>query len=351
MVPLGILLLLLMGIGTIIPWRRTTMAAFKRQFIIPIIATAGASPVILGAYWYGRGAALGVTPTPTEASYAIITVVCCIFAVTTMIADVGRAMNARMRKHEESAFEALSRLFIKQRRRYGGYVVHLGIVCAFVAFAGNALKIEQDISLDPGDTYQIGDYTLTYEGLTLENEPDKDIIIGKMRAERNGKHVHDLRPGKAVFHSAPNMPTSEIDIKTSPIEDLYVALVNHDPRTQAAAFKIFVAPFTWWFWLGGTILLLGTLICMWPTRDSLETLRPSPGVFVRATAFGALAILCVTPLAVLTYESHTSWGSAARFERMIGQEEIEGTNEPLQGKERAPGKTEQNASGANAEAS
>jgi len=352
MVPLGILLLLLMGIGTIIPWRRTTMAAFKRQFVIPILATAAISPVLLGAYWYGRGAALGVTPTPLESAYAIITVVCCIFAITTMIADVWRAMSARMRKHGEGAFESLSRLFIKQRRRYGGYVVHLGIVCSFIAFAGNALKIEQDISLDPGESYQIGDYTITYEGLTLENEADKDIIIGKMTAMRNGEHVYDLRPGKAVFHSSPNMPTSEIDIKTTPLEDLYVALVNHDPRTQAAAFKIFVAPFTWWFWLGGTILLLGTLICMWPTRDGIEALKPTPGVFVRATAFGALAVLCVTPLAVLTYESNSEWGSAKRFERLIGDGDGDENKNKLEQTPRDKVRTDQNreASGA-AEAS
>ena len=233
-----------------------------------------------------------------------------------MIADVWRAISARQRKHEESKSHSLAMLFVKQRRRYGGYVVHLGIVCAFVAFAGNALKLERDVSLEPGQSMELGDYTLTYQGLSEQNEPDKDIIIGRMSAARNGEFLYDLHPGKAIFHASPNMPTSEIDIKVSPMEDLYVALVNYDATTQTAAFKVFIGPFTWWFWFGGTILLFGTLICMWPTREGVEALRPTPGVFVRATVFGALTILCFVPLFALTYESHTEWGNANRFKHI-----------------------------------
>lgn len=314
MVPLGILLLLLMGIGAIIPWRRTTVASFKKQFMTPILATLVAAPAILGAYWFGRGASLGANPTPLDVTYAVITIVFVVFTILVMIIDVWRGMSARMRKHEESAGYALFMLFQKQRRRYGGYVVHFGLVCAFIAFAGNALKIEQDVSLAPGESIQIGDYTLRYDGLSEKEMSDKVLITAKMTAMHGGKTLYTLHPGKAIFHASPNMPTSEIDIKTTPLEDLYVALVNFDPQNEVAAFKVFVGPFTWWFWLGGTILLFGTLISMWPTREGLEALRPSPGVFVRAGAFGALSLLCAAPLALWTFEANTLWGSAARFE-------------------------------------
>ena len=189
-------------------------------------------------------------------------------------------------------------------------------MCAYIAFAGNALKIEQDVSLNPGDVFHIGDYSITYSGITQASEPDKVVFMAKMSAARGGDALYELRPGKAVFHASPNMPTSEIDIKTTPLEDLYVALVSYDPQTETAAFKIFIAPFTWWFWLGGTILLLGTLICLWPTRASLDALRlaSGPPPLVRAGAFGVLVALCMMPIAIWTIESHSSWGSSARWE-------------------------------------
>lgn len=327
MVPLGILLLLLMGVGAIIPWRRTTLKNFRKQFTSPIIATLIISPVLLAAYWFGRGVNLGAMPTPLEMTYSVLTIIFAIFATAVMVIDTGRAMRARIKAHEEPWFIALLTLFQKQRRRYGGYVVHFGIVCAFVAFAGNSLKLEQDVSLKKGESFVIGDYTLTYNGLHEKELSDKILITATMDTYHNNEKLYTLHPGKAIFHSSPNMPTSEIDIRTTPLEDVYVALVNFDPQTGTAAFKIFIGPFTWWFWLGGTILLFGTLICMWPTREDVVTLRPTPGLFVKAAGFGTLSVLCATPLILMTLESHTVWGSAQRYER-IEPAPVEQSTEP-----------------------
>ena len=140
MVPLGILLLLLMGIGAIIPWRRTSLKSFKRQFTTPIVATLLVSPPLLAAYWYGRGVHLGATPTPLELTYATLTIVFAIFATIVMIVDVGRAARARIKSHEESTLTALAMLFQKQRRRYGGYVVHFGRRLRVRGVCGQRLK-------------------------------------------------------------------------------------------------------------------------------------------------------------------------------------------------------------------
>ena len=166
----------------------------------------------------------------------------------------------------------------------------------------------------PGESVTIGDYTLTYERLREERQRDKRIIIADVAAFHKGKRVYTLAPGKAIFNARPNMPTSEIDIKTTPLEDLYVALVSHDPNTQAAAFKVFIAPFTWWFWLGGTILIFGTMLCLWPTREELDVLTPSPRVFVSGVGgILVLALASSAPLALYTYESHSEWSSAERL--------------------------------------
>lgn len=328
MVPLGILLLLLMGIGSIIPWRKTTWVSFKKNFTAPIIATMVVTPGILVPYWFLRGEALGVTPTPLDATYAILTILFAVFATIVMVYDVWRSIQARQRKHTESRWNSLYSLMTKQRRRYGGYIVHMGIVFAYIAFAGNVLKIEKDISLKLNETFTIGDYSVRYDGLTLEKMSDKDLVSASMDVTRGDNESYEIRPGKAIFHASPNMPTSEIDISTTPLEDFYVALVNYDPDTQTAAFKVFVAPMTWWFWFGGTVLLFGTLLCMWPTREDLDRLRFDAEGIARAVAFAGMTSACFAPLGVFVLESHTPWGDAGRFAYIVDQKKQKAAKTP-----------------------
>lgn len=314
MAPLGLLLLALMGIGTIISWRRASWKNFVRNFVIPIVTTVVGTPVLLLTYWYGRGIHLNVTPTPNDAAYAIVSVALAIFVTAAIVEEFVRGIGARRRMHEESIITATTRLMMKQKRRYGGYLVHMGIICAFIAFAGNALKIEKDISLERGESATVGDYTLTYNGLTERNDLEKTLIIADVDVTRRGTPLYEVHPGKAIFHAQPNMPTSEIDIHSTPLEDFYVALVNYDSTGDRAAFKIFVAPFTWWFWLGGAILILGTFICLWPTRESLETLRWGPRHLARVAIVSSFVVMSFSPLILLAVESYTPWGSALRYE-------------------------------------
>ncbi|MFU8805437.1 MAG: cytochrome c-type biogenesis CcmF C-terminal domain-containing protein [Bradymonadaceae bacterium] len=313
MIPLGLILLLIMGVGTIIAWRRASKKNFQRNFIMPIVSMAIFTPLSIGLYWVLRGADLGVHPDPLEAGYAISAVALCIFAAATTLQEFARGMMARRRMHDETHFESLVNLCMKQKRRYGGYIVHLGIVFAYLAFAGNAMKIEKDVSLRIGESVTIGDYTLTYQGLREQNDREKLLVIADVPVTRGGKYLYDLEPGKAIFHSSPEMPISEIDIRSTPVEDVYVALVNYDSSGQVAAFKVFIGPFTWWFWFGGVLLVLGTLICLWPTREGMEKLRFRPMPLVRAAIFGSLVALCFSPLVIWTVESHSPWGSAHRW--------------------------------------
>ena len=312
MIPLGIVLLLLMGVGTIIAWRKATLRNLKRDFIKPLIFTVLGTPAIGAAYWFLRGQDLGADPTTLSLVYAGLTLAGCIFVVTSMFQEFWRGARARVTGHDENPVEALFHLFRKQRRRYGGYVVHLGVICMFLAFSGNAFKLEKDVSLERGESVQLGDYNLTYKGLSEENEPGKTLYKAHMDVTHDGEPAYTMYPGKAVFAATPQMPTSEIDIKSGPLEDVYTALVNFDERGNRAAFKIFVNPFTWWFWMGGVVLVLGSMIAMWPTRESLESLS-TPMRFGRLGAAGGLILVCLSPMVVWQVESDTKWGSAERW--------------------------------------
>ncbi len=328
MIPMGLLLLLMMGVGTIIAWRKANWKNFQRNFVIPIAASIVLTPLSLVAYWFGRGQHLGVIPDEVQALYAITAILLCYFVGATIVQEFYRGMSARRRAHDESWTESFVRLCLKQKRRYGGYIVHLGIVFAFLAFAGNAMKIEKDISLKLGESVTIGDYTLTYNGLHDQHYRERIMYTATMPVERNGRHLFNMNPGRAVYHTTQEMPISEIDIRSTPMEDLYVALVNFDPSGETAAFKVFVGPFTWFFWFGGVILILGTLICLWPTRESIDSLRPGSSGLGRAAVFGMLTALTFSPIVIWTAESHTDWGSAARYS-LISQAESEALPPPL----------------------
>jgi len=339
MIPLGLITLLLMGVGTVIAWRKATIENFRRDFVQPLAATVVLTPALVGGYWWLRGADLGAAPTPLNASYAILTIAGCIFVSTAMLQEFWRGVAARRRAHGENPAVALYRLVGKQRRRYGGYVVHFGIVFAFVAFAGNALKIDKDVSMKVGESTELGDYRMRFEGFDRSSDEQKMLVTANMSVFREGEEAFDIHAGKAMFFASPEkqragkrfkMGTSEIDIRSGPLEDVYVALVSFNPNNQRAAFKMFVNPFTWWFWAGGVILVLGALLGMWPSREGFERLKPTALQFGRLGVGAVLAAVCVAPLALWQVESHTGWGSALRYDELVEAPETppDGGNPP-----------------------
>lgn len=314
MVPLAVILVFLMGIGTLIAWRRASWSHFRRDFIGPVLTFMLGTPALLAVYWFLRGKDLGVIPSGLTAFYAIMMVAGCIFVTATIVQEFYRGIQARRRAHGESVVSALMMLFKKQRRRYGGYIVHMGMIFAFLAFSGNALKVEKDVALTLGESVHVGDYTLTYRGLTEKNPPGQLLILANIDVYQNGEFQYQMHPGKARFGDQ-EMMTSEIDIKTTPLEDVYVAFVNAAPKGQSATFKVFIGPFTWWYWVGMVVMMLGAFICLWPSRDAVATLGRSPLGFGRFVAMGALVALIFMPLAVWQVESDSDWGSAARWQK------------------------------------
>jgi len=315
MVPMGLILLALMGVGTAIAWRKATMKNFKKNFVKPILFTLVASPSLIWSYWHFRGQFLGIIPSPNDMAYSITAVVLIIFATAVIFEETFRGVNARRKMHDETLTEAIVRLTMKQRRRYGGYVIHLGMLCAYLAFAGNAMKIETDVSLKRGESVVIGDYTLHYLGLTERNDPEKLLVMANISVEQNGKEIYKMYPGKAKFYASPMSPTSEIDIKSSPLEDLYVALVNHDASGNTVALKVFIGPFTWWFWFGGLVLVFGTLITMWPTRENQAPSKNIFGKMAKIAVVTAVLLLTFAPLGIMMFEANSNWGNAKRIEK------------------------------------
>lgn len=303
LVPLGIILVFLMGVGTLISWKKATWKNFRRNFLVPVVATLILAPALCAGYWFLRAQHLELTLVPKEAGYAIGAVFASVFVFCATASEYWRGIAARMRSREEGPLEAALNLLARQRRRYGGYIVHVGFILAIIGFSGAAFKVEQDVTMRKGEMVDLGDYLVRYDGLTVRQDKEKELIEATVTVlGADGTEVTVVKPAKAIFHSSPNSPTSEIAIDTGPVEDLYFALAGFDDRGEVASFKMVVSPLVWWFWFGGTVLIFGTLICLWPEGAKMPT-----NVYRRAARGGAavavLAGLSFSPLALWTMEA------------------------------------------------
>ena len=250
-VPLGLALLLLSGVCPLIAWRKGSVRNFQRNFLNPLVVS------LLGvAVLYGSG---------IRHMVALISLSICLFAFSTIVLEFYRGTRARRASMGGTTWQAFLSLMTRNRRRYGGYIIHFGVVLIFVGITGSsAYKIERDVVLDPMEQTTVGDFTLRYETLESDLQPTHESIRAKVEVSRNGRHVTTLFPERR-FYFAQNQPTTEVALRTSLLEDLYIILAGFEP-SGTATFKVFVNPLVIWLWLGGLVMIVGTLIAIWPER-------------------------------------------------------------------------------------
>lgn len=309
MTPLALLMLLVMALGTVMPWRRATLANAKSQILPPVLLSLITTPLLIAAYWFGRGRDLGVQLHNIHAVLAILTFFLIVLNAWILFFEFSRGTKTRLGR-ESNAFAAFFSLFTRQRRRYGGYFAHIGVLMIFLSFLGNVLKVERDVTLRAGDVIPVADYEIRFDGMTDQTNRDYIAFVGNMTLLKDGKEVAQLKPARYDYNDYtriergggdPLKVTSEIFIRSTLLEDVYVAMLNFDREGRTAAFKLEVFPFTVWMWLGGLMLIFGTAIAAWPEVDPLreawrrDVARRSGGL---ASAV-ALLLICLLPLAFL----------------------------------------------------
>ena len=267
-IPLGLLLLALTGIGPLIAWRRASSANLKRQFAAPVTAglTTGLLLVVLGM----------------RDVYAVISYTLAGFVAATIVQEFAKGTKARRAMHGESAPVALLRLIGRNRRRYGGYVVHLGIVVLFSAFAALAFKREHDVTLKPGDAFETRDpwghtWRFVSQGVSRYEALNRDVTAIALDTWRDGKRLGLLTTEQRQYLDSRGMPTfnpsTEVGILTSAKQDVYVVLAGVT-GDETAELRINFNPLVVWVWVGGAIMAIGGLIVMWPAA---ERRKPASG--------------------------------------------------------------------------
>jgi len=258
-IPLGLALLLLTGIGPLIAWRRASVPNLRRQFAVP--ATAGGFM------------ALVLLVAGMRDFYAVVAMGLGAFVAATIVQEFARGTGARRRQYGEEYPLAFARLIARNRRRYGGYIVHAGIVILFVAFAGMAFKTETEATLRPGESASLRSpygytYTFTSLGLSQYDALNRQVTAAAVEVRRDGRKIGLLNPEKRqhvdAFGRPTFQPSTEPGIMSLLREDLYVVMGGVVNGTEQAVFRFTINPLVWWVWYGGMIIALGGLIVMWP---------------------------------------------------------------------------------------
>ncbi|MCZ6463880.1 MAG: heme lyase CcmF/NrfE family subunit, partial [Proteobacteria bacterium] len=248
--PLALFLLLLVGVGPLIAWRRASFASIRRQFVWP--ASAGvACAALLGAILWGD---VGFWPLTCWSL--------CAFVIATIVQEYAQAIAARMSRRGESVVRAFATLLRRNQRRYGGYIVHLGIVFVLIGVAGASFNQERLENIQPGESMVIEPYRLEY--LTADAIPEQHYGGARARIAlyRGETGLTTMTPEKRVYWLE-QQPASIPAIYSTLQEDVYVILTNieHD---GSATLKVYRNPLVNWLWIGGGVFILGSLAVMWP---------------------------------------------------------------------------------------
>src|SRR5204863_4825756 len=258
-IPLGLALLAMTGVGPLIAWRRASLSNLRRQFAVPTTSGVFVLLILLVAGMRDIGALMAFSIGG--------------FVVGTVVQEFARGARARHRQYGEPIPVALVQLLSRNRRRYGGYIVHVAIVLLFVAFAGMAFKMETQATLRPGEpaTLQGSDghvYSFTHLGISQYNALNRQVTAALVEVRRDGKPMGRLRTEKRQHVDGLGRPTfepsTEVGIMSGLRVDLYVVLAGLVNGTEQAVFRFTINPLVWWVWFGGLVLVIGGLIVLWP---------------------------------------------------------------------------------------
>jgi cytochrome c-type biogenesis protein CcmF len=260
-VPLGLLLLALTGIGPLIAWRRASVSNLKRQF---------AGPAITGLV---VGVALLVAGM--RAFYPLVAYALCGFVTGTIVQEFYKGIRARQSIHNESVITGFYHLVVRNRRRYGGYIVHAGIVMLFAAFAGMAFKSQFDVTLSTGQSFATKDpyghtWRFVSQGVSTSTDIDRDVIAVGLDTYRDGKRVGIISSEKRTYFDSQRnqlfQPITGVGIHSTARLDTYVVLAGVRGK-DTAELAITFNPLVMWVWTGGFLMMIGGLIVMWPQAE------------------------------------------------------------------------------------
>ncbi len=250
-IPIGLLLLFLTGVGPLFAWRRTSVESLRRNFQWPAISALAVGVVLV---------ALGM-----REFYALICFILCAFVGLTITIEFVKGTKLIQRKQETGFVPALVELTHRNTRRYGGYVVHMGIVFMFIGFAGSAFNEHGKGEVPVGDGLEVGGYEFHLTDIKEENNANYVSQIAHVELYRDGEWLEVMLPERRNYHAS-GTGTTEVAIRPRIGEDVYVVFSGISTVTDTPVIEVYINPLVNWIWIGAFVLVFGTLIALVPAK-------------------------------------------------------------------------------------
>ena len=258
-IPVGLLLLLLTGLGPLFAWRKTSTESLRRNFLMPAIISLAVGAALFAA---------GVRQFYAQASFIL-----CVFVTITIVLEFYRGAHVIAQKSGESLLGAALTLTLRNTRRYGGYIIHFGIVLIFIGITGTVFNVEHEQEMAVGDRMPLGPYTLQMRDLSESDTPNYTTSKAQIVLTRGESQVGILVPERR-FYKASRQPTTEVAIRPRLSEDVYIVYEGMSDDRRHAVISAHLNPLVNWIWIGGAVLVFGTLVALIPSRPSAGA-RPS----------------------------------------------------------------------------
>jgi cytochrome c-type biogenesis protein CcmF len=261
-VPIALVLMILIAVGPLLAWRRGVKREIVRSLAMPVtLGVIGA----VGAY------ASGIRSVATTLVMAFSALI-----LGSVLMEFYRGASARNEIKGEPMPMAAIKVILNNRRRYGGYIVHLGMVLIFMGLSGATLTREVTGTIVPDESLSVGDYTLKYMNMRWIPTKDRLAVTTRLKVFREGQAIGYLVPERRFYENREDQPTTEVSIISDWKEDLYVALTGYN-RDGRASFRILINPFVPWLWAGGYVVGFGIMLAVWPRRRQVLTGVPERG--------------------------------------------------------------------------
>jgi cytochrome c-type biogenesis protein CcmF len=259
-VPIGLFLLFLTGVGPLLPWRATSFKSIRRNFVLPVLVLWATVIVCLAAgAWPWKDGAFD-----TGNFYALVAFALSAAVFAAILSEFLRGAGVIRRQTGRNLLTATYLLTRRNTRRYGGYIIHIGVVIIVVGLAGSAFNRNQESELALHDQMVIGPYTLVCVGFTQDSNLNYNSEYALLDVYKEGRKLFQMTPEKRVY-LASEQPQTMVAIHSVPVWDLYVVYEGTNPDSGHPIIKAFLNPLVGWIWAGVALIVFGTVVALVPS--------------------------------------------------------------------------------------
>jgi cytochrome c-type biogenesis protein CcmF len=294
-IPIGLFLLFLTGLGPLLAWRSTTLRSIRRNFVLPSIAMAATAVglMIAGVRPWNDGDDMEST------FFSLIAFTLAAGVITAIVEEFTRGARVVRTQTGKNLLSSMVLLTRRNTRRYGGYIIHFGIVVLFIGIAGGAFNRAAEMEMSYGDTLAIGPYRLVCQSITQDSKPEYDTDYAVLDVYRGSKYVTQLAPEKRTYFAGTDheQASTIVALHSRADADLYTVFEGRNPDSGRPIIKVFLNPLIAWIWIGVAIVVAGTFIALIPNLvRSPARLRQEDSVAVPpAPALSAANVIARVP--------------------------------------------------------